>query len=160
MSDLRKLSGQIKRDLSPFCSRIDVAGSIRRGKKDPRDIDMVCIPKDKPAIDSYFAQRDHFRAKGDKIISSVIKGAQVDVYFAKPDNYGAMLLHTTGPAGYSIGLRVIAKRKGFKLNQYGLWKGNKLIASRTEEDILSALGKHLKPPSERGKDEKKLKKVM
>ena len=52
----------------------------------------------------------------------------------------------TGPAGYNIGLRTVAKKKGLLLNQYGLFKNKKHIAGKTERSIYTALGKKYKIP--------------
>jgi DNA polymerase (family X) len=62
-----------------------------------------------------------------------------------------MQFFLTGPAGYGIAYRRMAKAKGWKLDQYGLWNQHgELIASRTEHDIYKALGKEYKEPQERG----------
>ena len=60
-----------------------------------------------------------------------------------------MLLAYSTRFGESIGLRVIAKRKGMKLNQYGLFKDGKRIAGKTEKEIYHALGREWKSPEKR-----------
>lgn len=60
-----------------------------------------------------------------------------------------MLLTYTGSYGNNIGLRVIAKKQGMLLNQYGLFKGGLYIAGKTETSIYKALGRSLTPPKER-----------
>ena len=75
------------------------------------------------------------------------------MFFAEDSDYGAQLMTRTGPKGSNMGNRVIAKKKGFKLNQYGLFdrKTGKKLAGKTEESIYDALGKPYKVPEERGK---------
>lgn len=149
-----RLADSIENRLSRYCSKIMIVGSIRR-KKDPTDIDIVCIPKnerDKEKIVD-FIKTGKVREIGDKIVSSTIKGVQVDIYFATKDTWGSQILTYTGSSGYSIGLRVLAKKQGKLLNQYGLFDRDthKLLASKTEADIYKALGKsRVKPPEERG----------
>lgn len=139
--------------LAPHCKRIEIAGSIRRKKAEPNDIDIVIIPSDRPAIEKYIKSIDKKVRWGERIISIIEKnGIQVDFYFCTPDEWGAMLMTLTGPSGSNIGLRTMAKKKGWKLNQYGLYDacGNK-IAGKTEESIYKALGRPWKEPENRGK---------
>jgi DNA polymerase (family 10) len=56
------------------------------------------------------------------------------------DSYGAALNYFTGSKDHNVALREIAVKKGYKLNEYGLFKGKKRIAGRTEEEIYNALG--------------------
>lgn len=159
--------------LARWSSKIEIAGSIRRGKSNPRDVDIVLIPQSKKAkkeiLDYASKQKKGHIGQGEKLASYNIDGAEVDLYFATKENWGAMLLYLTGPQKYNIGLRMVAKKKGLLLNQYGLWKvitrcvlGKKgeelpvdnmkiLVASKTEEDIYKALGKEWKAPELRGK---------
>ncbi|MBU0894286.1 MAG: hypothetical protein KKF48_02080 [Nanoarchaeota archaeon] len=62
---------------------------------------------------------------------------------------GATLLAFSSEKGAAIRLRMIAKRKGLHLNQYGLYKNKKLLAGRTEKDIYNALGRVYKEPEDR-----------
>jgi DNA polymerase (family 10) len=76
------------------------------------------------------------------------------VHLTDPRHYGATLLHATGSPGHVQGLRALAKDKGFRLEELGLWKGGKLVAARTEEDIYAKLGLQFVPPELReGNDE-------
>jgi hypothetical protein len=144
------LSKKIASELKRYSSRLDVVGSIRRGDTSPNDIDMVLIPKDRQKIIAILDKYGTRIEGGEKKLKYNIDGVSTEIYFATPEDYGAMLLTYTGPSGYSIGLRMLAKNKGMKLNQYGLFKDDKLIASRKEEDIYSSLGKKYKPPEGRG----------
>ena len=78
-----------------------------------------------------------------------IKGIKVELYYTIVEEWGATLLAYSSEFGAGIGLRVVAKKKGFKLNQHGLWKGNRRVAGRTEEEIYRALGRSYKEPLER-----------
>jgi len=141
--------------LKKYAKRIDLAGSIRRRKPDPSDIDFVIIPKNAEAKQAIYkhAEKYKIRARGPHLLSYWLlprKRAQVDIYFAKPSYYGAMMLFATGPGGHNIGLRVFAKKQGKKLSQYGLFNSHgQLIASRTEKDIYRGLGRTYKGPYDR-----------
>lgn len=138
--------------LKRHASRMDLAGSFRRKVPEPNDIDFVVVPKstkDKEAIYRH-AEENKIRVKGEQLVSYWKNGRQIDVYFAEPSYYGAMLMFATGPSGANIGLRVKAKKQGLKLNQYGVFDSKgKLLAAKTEEAIFKALHHPWKPPEKR-----------
>jgi len=144
------LSKRIYEELKPLCEKIEIVGSIRRGETDPVDIDLILIPKNKEKIVEFMKKRGRFLQGGNKRVAFKIKGVKVEIYYATQKNWGAMLMAYTGPAGYCIGLRMIAKKKGYLLNQYGLFKNKKHIAGKTEKSIYESLGKKYKSPKIRG----------
>lgn len=124
-----------------------LAGSARRGKKeDLHDLDIIYLGEKIPNIPGSAAF-----VEGKNIMRTTISGESVDIYRCDPENFGAMLLFLTGPQEYNIMMRGKAKRKGMKLNQYGLFdrETHKLIAGRSEEEIFKAMGSIYKEPSER-----------
>lgn len=150
-SQVLEIARQIHHYLKPSVDRIEIAGSIRRGEP-PKDVDILVIG-DRDLIYELMEDIGEPIRVGDKILSYLVDGVQVDIYFTTPKSWGAALFFLTGPAGYGIGYRRIAKRKGLLLNQYGLFdrKTGKYIAGRTEKSIYEALGKSYKRPELRGK---------
>lgn len=75
----------------------------------------------------------------------------MEIYYTIPEEWGAALLAYSSKVGAGIGLRVVARTKGFKLNQHGLFSRTtgKRIVGKTEEEIYSALGRLWKPPEKR-----------
>jgi DNA polymerase (family X) len=144
-----KLSEKIVKQLKPFCKRIQIAGSIRRKEKNPADIDIILIAKDRIKLEEFMKEKYKFIQGGEKKSRWKAEGVQTELYYADEGDFGAMLLAYSSRFGASIGLRVIAKRKGFKLNQYGLFRKDKKIAGRTEEEIYHALGRKWKLPERR-----------
>jgi DNA polymerase (family 10) len=71
---------------------------------------------------------------------------QVDVRMLDRSAFGAALMYFTGSKEHNVALRDRAKRQGWKLNEYGLFKDDKVLASRTEEEIYKKLGLELIPP--------------
>ncbi|MBI2045704.1 hypothetical protein HYT23_06605 [Candidatus Pacearchaeota archaeon] len=142
------LSIKIVSWLKPFCRKIEIAGSVRRKSKTPVDIDVVLVPKDKEKIISFLKTKGRFLQGGGKKASFRIQKVKVELYFTTPESFGATLLAYSSKFGSAIGLRVVARKKGFKLNQYGLFdrKTKRYIAGRTEEDIYHALGREYKEP--------------
>jgi len=143
------LSEKIISTLKPYCYKIQIAGSIRREEKNPVDIDVVLIPKNKEKLEEKMSKLGRFIQGGEKKSSWHVKGVKVELYYTFPEEWGATLLAYSSTIGSSIGLRVVAKKKGFKLTQHGLFKGKKLVAGKTEEEIYKALGRPYKEPKYR-----------
>ncbi|VVB83748.1 DNA polymerase beta thumb [uncultured archaeon] len=144
-----KLANEIYNSIKPFCRKIEIAGSIKRKKINPNDIDIVLIPRNRIKIEELMSKKGKFIQGGEKKSRWKIKGVQVELYYTLPDEWGAALLAYSSTFGASIGLRVIAKRKGLKLNQHGLFRRGKKIAGRTEKEIYNALGRKWKKPENR-----------
>ena len=143
------LSKRVINNIKPYCKRIQVVGSIRREEKNPVDIDIVLIPKDKEKLEEKMSKLGGFTQGGEKKSSWSIKGVKVELYYTTEEEWGATLLAYSSTTGSSIGLRVVAKKKGFKLTQHGLFKGKKRITGKTEEEIYKALGRLYKEPKYR-----------
>ena len=73
-------------------------------------------------------------------------GIDADIRVIADNSFGAALQYFTGDKRHNITLRSIAVKKGLKLNEYGLWRGKKLIAGKTEEEIYESLGMATPPP--------------
>ena len=125
--------------LSPVCSKIEIVGSLRRQKQNPNDVDIILIPKDKGTIASTMALLGIRESGGEKREAWIVDEVKVEVYYATEEAWGAFLLMYTGSKRLNISMRILAKTKGLMLNQYGLFRGIELIASKTEEDIFKAL---------------------
>jgi hypothetical protein len=141
----------VVRQIRPYAKRVEIAGSIRRKKENPVDVDIVVIPRDKERIrQKIIGQATKVYGSGGEKVSARVHGIKTEVVFARPDNWGAQLLYQTGSGPHNIGLRQIAKKRGLLLNQNGVYRGSRLIAGRTERDIYKALGRpRFKQPEER-----------
>ena len=73
-------------------------------------------------------------------------GIQVDLRIVAPESFGSALQYFTGSKEHNIELRKIAIKKGYKLNEYGLFMGEKRIAGKNEEEVYEALGMQWIPP--------------
>lgn len=144
-----KLAKELVREIKPYCEKIQIAGSIRRKEKNPVDVDIVLIPKNKEKLEEFMKKKGRFVQGGEKEASFRVKGVKVEFYYTVAEEFGATLLAFSSKTGSSIGLRVVAKKKGFKLSQHGLFKKGKRVAGRTERGIYRALGRPWKPAEER-----------
>ena len=145
---------KLVKQLKPFCRKIEIAGSIRREEKNPKDIDIVLVPKSeesKNEIKEFLSKKGKFIEGGSKEMTFKIEGIKVELYFSNSDEWGSMLLAFSGRKGSNIGLRIIARKKGFKLTRHGLFnrKTGKKIVSRTEKEIYKKLGREYKEPRDR-----------
>jgi DNA polymerase (family 10) len=134
----------------PGVTRIEPAGSLRRRKETIGDIDVLVISKNSGAVmDAFTTMPDVERvlAKGPTKSSVLLReGVTADCRVLEPKSFGAALQYFTGGKEHNIVVRQTAINKGYKLNEYGLFRGTKQIAGKTEEEIYQKLGLRLMPP--------------
>jgi len=149
----QKIAEEVVKRLSPYCQRIEVAGSIRRGKPVVKDIDMVLIPDDREAVDRTLMQLGMVKMSGLKITRVVGEDISLDIYYATPETWATLLLIRTGSTENNIRLATLAKNKAWHLAASGDGLFNERgerIAGDTEESIYEALGIPYQPPEARG----------
>jgi DNA polymerase (family 10) len=134
----------------PGVTRIEPAGSLRRRKETIGDIDVLVISRNsESAMKAFTTMPDVERvlAKGPTKSSVLLReGVTADCRVLEPKSFGAALQYFTGGKEHNIVVRQIAINKGYKLNEYGLFKGSKQVAGRTEEEIYQKLGLRWMPP--------------
>ncbi len=142
----------------PGVEQAAIAGSIRRKKETIGDIDMVVVapPAKRKSIVQQFisgSQVARVLVKGSTRVSVVLKKpmVQVDVRLVQAHEFGAALLYFTGPREYTIGLRTLARERGLKINEYGIFDvhNGRRLGGATEEEIFAALQLNYVPPEER-----------
>lgn len=123
------------------------AGSLRRMKETIGDIDLLATTRDPAAVTAAFTSMPGVRevvAAGETKSAVVIaEGLQVDLRVLEPSRWGAGLQYFTGSKDHNVKLRGMAQKKGFKLNEYGLFRedrSDELVAAATEEEVYGALG--------------------
>lgn len=150
----RALAEKIAAQLRPFCERVEIAGSIRRGRPVCGDIDLVCLPK--PGGKEEIVRRCHQAAKlmkhGEQyVVFELANGFQLDLWFAhagggdlfapEPSNFGVLLLARTGSAMHNVWIAQTAQAERLHFNPHkGILRGREVIASTTEQEIFDALG--------------------
>jgi len=149
MNKVLDLSKRITVWLAPYCKKIQIVGSIRRGEKNPKDIDIVLIPKNRGKLENFLIKKGKKLQGGDKESTWKIEKVRVELYYTTPEEWGAELLAYSSKKGSGIGLRVVAKKLRFKLTQHGLFRGMKRIAGKTEREIYKTLKRPYKEPWKR-----------
>ena len=150
LEQAEKLAEQFIQEIADYCEKIKIVGSIRRRKKECRDIDLVLLAKPEQLWNFAFKLKriSKILVDGKQVKRVIYKGEQFDLYFATPETWGALILIRTGSAQHNIKLSMIAQKKGMKLTHSGLMKNGEIIAS-TEKGIFEALGMDYVPPEER-----------
>ncbi len=127
--------------------KIQTAGSLRRYAETIGDVDILVAAKDGQAIIQAFTGADFVSqviASGPTKGSALIRtsGAEVhaDVRVVLPESFGAAAQYFTGSKAHNVRLREIAVKAGLKLNEYGLFKSEKMLAGRDEQEIYRRLG--------------------
>jgi DNA polymerase (family X) len=126
--------------------QIDVGGSLRRMKETIGDVDILTSSKCPENVMEYFVKYPEVArilAKGPTKSSVLLNdNLQVDLRVVEEKSYGAALQYFTGSKDHNVTLRGLAIRKGYKLNEYGLFDktSEKFIAGKTEEEIYKKIG--------------------
>jgi DNA polymerase (family 10) len=124
--------------------RVAIAGSIRRCKETVGDGDVLVIAKKPDAVMDFFVAMPevvHVHGKGHTKSSVKLNtGMDVDLRVVPAESFGAALNYFTGSKDHNVALRRIAIEKKLKLNEYGVFRGDKAIAGKTEEEVYAALG--------------------
>ncbi len=127
-----------------------LAGSIRRMRETVRDMDILTISDNTEAVVDAFTGMKFVKdvlASGSTKGSVILKeGMQADLRVVGPESYGAALLYFTGSKAHNVKLRTLATKKGLKINEYGVYKGEKMIAGGTEKEMYKTLGLPYIPP--------------
>jgi len=119
--------------------RISIAGSLRRMKETIGDVDVLVTGTGGAKIIRIFSEyprAERVLAAGDTKGSIMVKGGiQVDLRIVEPRSYGAAMQYFTGSKAHNVRCRNIARSKGMKLSEYGLFKGEKMVAGKSEEQV-------------------------
>jgi len=159
LQEARAIAERVKDSLTPYCDRIEIAGSIRRGKPTVHDVDIVLIEKAEAALvmnrmNSLIATIGKLELNGSKIkrLRYAKTNITIDIYVATATTWGTLLLIRTGSKENNIWLCSLARRRGWhlKANGEGLLDetGNR-IAGDTEESVYQALGIPYQEPKDR-----------
>ncbi len=126
------------------------AGSLRRRRETIGDLDILAVARDGPGLmERFVGQPDTAAVLARGSTRSAVRlenGLQVDLRVMAPEEFGSALLYFTGSKAHNIALRRRAKELGLKVSEYGIFRGEKSIAGRTEEECYRALDLPWIPP--------------
>ena len=138
--------------LTPISQRCAYAGSLRRWRETIGDIDILAAAEDSgPLMAAFSAGQDVVASGPAKTTIRTASGLTADLRVVPLDAWGAALQYFTGSAAHNVAVRQIAIRQKLKLSEYGLFDADtdRLIVSRTEEEVYQRLGLAWVPPAMR-----------
>ncbi len=143
---------QVVRELT-VCGAVDAiapAGSVRRFRDSVGDIDILVTSSQPHKVMEAFTSLGLVKQvlSAGETRASVLTHAdlQIDLRVVPHACFGAALQYFTGSQQHNVKLREIAIRKGFKLNEYGVYQDDVSVAGETEQDVYAALGMQWVPP--------------
>jgi DNA polymerase (family 10) len=134
--------------LTPLAERCEYAGSLRRWRETIGDVDILAATGDPdPVIAAFIEQGDEVLVSGPtKTTIRTSSGLQADLRVIEPGVWGAAQQYFTGSQPHNVAVRALAVKAGLKLSEYGLFRGDELIVSGTEQEVYAALGMQWVPP--------------
>jgi DNA polymerase (family 10) len=157
LGEARLIAERVKQTLSPYCDRIEIAGSIRRQKPIVNDIDLVIIEKPAAALSLpvLLFSMGVLKINGPDIKRLYLPNDNItlDIYIATPATWATLLLIRTGSKENNIRLATIAKSRSWQLkaNGDGLFnERGERVAGDTEQSIYEALAVPYQEPHRRG----------
>jgi len=135
---------------APTVHDVALAGSLRRARETVGDLDVLVTADDAEGVFDRFsrlAQVREVRLRGPTKETVVLRtGLQVDLRVVEPEAFGAALQYFTGSKDHNVRVRSLARERGLKVNEYGVFRGDDRIAGRTEEEVYAAVGLPWIPP--------------
>ena len=132
--------------------RMEWAGSYRRGRETVGDLDLLVVASDrKQAMDQFesFPGRSQTILRGEtKVSIRVGKAFQVDLRLVDDSEFGAAMQYFTGSQAHNVHVRRLAKQKGLKVNEYGVFRidDESRVAGASEQEVYQAIGLPWIPP--------------
>jgi len=128
----------------------EFAGSFRRRKETVGDLDVLLDARDREkateVLTTYEAVADVLSRGSERVSVRLRSGLQIDFRFFEPSAFGAALVYFTGSKAHNITLRRRAQDHDWKLNEYGLFKGKRRLAGKTEQSVYQRLSLPWIPP--------------
>ncbi len=146
LGDIMPVVEEVLEELKSFkeVKKISVAGSVRRMKETIGDVDILVVSRSPAKVMDFFVSRKSvikiWSKGGTKSSVRTRDGFDMDLRVVPAKSYGSALQYFTGSKEHNIATRRIAIGKGLKLNEYGVFRGSKMIAGRTEKEVYKAIG--------------------
>jgi DNA polymerase (family 10) len=135
---------------SPGITEARIAGSYRRRKDTVGDLDILATAGAADPVVRRFVEYpevEEVLAQGPTRAAIRLRaGLQVDLRVLEAASFGAGLYYFTGSKAHNIAVRQLARSRGLKVNEYGVWQGGRRVAGRSEREVAEALGLPLIPP--------------
>jgi DNA polymerase (family X) len=124
-----------------------IVGSIRRNSPQIKDIDFIILTHSIETNSSFSLGKKcdfevvEIKRIGKRIVSAIISNKyvnfkiSVDLFFVLVKELPFAMIHYTGNKNFNIKMRLYAKKKGWLLNQYGIFERDEETDARNSENI-------------------------
>ncbi len=140
---LKEHRGELLQNIMP-------AGSVRRNRETVHDIDVIVSTTDPESVINCFIdipRKTRILAAGSTKASVMLdERFQVDLRVIPQESFGAALQYFTGSKEHNVRIRELARKKGLKINEYGVYQGEQKVAGESEKGIYQLLGMSLISP--------------
>ncbi|HER62852.1 MAG TPA: DNA polymerase/3'-5' exonuclease PolX, partial [Desulfobacteraceae bacterium] len=130
--------------------KVEIAGSFRRRKETVGDLDILVVHARGDEVMKHFTSYEDVTtilSRGKTRSTVILKsGMQVDLRVVGEESYGAALHYFTGSKAHNIAVRKIAVKKNLKINEYGVFRGKKRVAGRSEQEVYKQVDLPFIPP--------------
>ncbi len=131
-------------------NEVVIAGSYRRAKETVGDIDILVTAEPDSPVMARFTGYDEVKevvSRGPTRATVILRcGLQVDLRRVRPESYGAALHYFTGSKAHNIAIRTLARQRGLKINEYGVFRDRRRVAGATEESVFRSVDLPWIPP--------------
>jgi DNA polymerase (family 10) len=128
----------------PEVKKASLAGSLRRKKETIGDVDFLVVSDSAEKVMDFFVTlpgvKKIWGKGGTKASVHMVEGFDMDLRVVPAESYGAALQYFTGSQAHNILTRKIAIDRGLKLSEYGVFKGDAMVAGKTEKEVYAAIG--------------------
>jgi DNA polymerase (family 10) len=129
---------------------VEVAGSFRRRRETVGDLDLlVSAARGAKVMDRIVRYEDVVEVQAQGSTRATLRlrnGLQVDVRVVPAAAFGSALHYFTGSKAHNIAVRRMAMARGLKLNEYGIFRGERRVGGRMEAEVFAAVGLPVIPP--------------
>jgi DNA polymerase (family 10) len=154
LGDVYPAIEEIVGEMKKVASHVTPCGSYRRMKETVGDIDLLATSKQPKKVLNHFVSLPCINKvinMGKTKATVILKKPEIqtDLRVIEPSSFGACLQYFTGSKAHNVKLRSIAKTQGLKISEYGVFRGEKKEAGKTEESVYHAIGLTIIPPEMR-----------
>ncbi|NQU78242.1 hypothetical protein HQ545_00575 [Candidatus Woesearchaeota archaeon] len=148
----KKIAWDFIQQIQPYCIKIEVAGSTRRGNPEPNDIEICAIPENLFGLKTIMDRQSYIKGRFPAKYSQIrFMGEKIDVFWCRPGNWGNIFLIRTGPKEFSERIMGYETRKAGLIQKEGyLWRGKERLYCYKEEEVFELLGLPYICPEKRG----------
>ncbi len=137
----------------PAVAQIEAAGSYRRGRDTVGDLDFLVVAGDVGVVMDHMAAYPglaEVQSRGEtKLTARLRSGLHLDLRVVPAESFGAAMQYFTGSKAHNVVVRGLAKDRGLKINEYGVFRGEEQIAGQDEEGVYAAMDLPWFPPEMR-----------